>query len=225
MEVKVTFLYLNETIQVICAEKDEMNVMFSKFTNKLNDGSDINHYIYYYEGNKLEHKSTIEKNKYIGHKKDIKITVTKKTRIVKCPRCVCNDCIINLDNCLATFYGCKYNDHTYTSTYDEYINIQKIDGSELRCFENGCSHNQQNYLLGFYKCLTCTNIVGTSQYFCKEHDTSHDEGHIRVKYDKKNYYCERHSKKFIKFCFTDKKIYVKIVKKSIQIIKFKTMNQ
>lgn len=58
--------------------------------------------------------------------------------------------------------------------------------------------------IGFYKCLNCTNVVGKSQYFCKEHNLKHDDKHIRVVYDKKNYVCEKHKKNFIKFCFTDK---------------------
>ena len=203
MDVKITFNYLNKTIQVLCKDNEELDKMYEKFTNKLNDGSEITHYIYYYEGNKLGHESTIAKNKYIANKKEINISVQKKLRIIKCPECICNDCIINLDNYIASFYGCKY-DHTSCSVYDEYLNSQRIDTSEIRCMEPGCEHTQQNYTLGFYKCLTCTKMLKHSKYYCKEHKLNHDEDHEKVKYDKKNYYCENHFKKFIKYCFKDK---------------------
>ena len=203
MEVKVTFSYLNKAFDVLCKSTDKMDNMFGKFVSKLGDGSESNHYIYYYDGHKLGHNSTIEKDKYLSQNlnNNINITAQKKLRIIKCPNCRCNDCIINLNNFVASYYGCKY-DHSSSSIYDHYINIQKIENSDIRCLEPGCPHNQQNYSLGIYKCLTCTKIIKKrSQYYCKEHISSHNE-HTTVKYDKKNYYCEKHFKKFIKYCFT-----------------------
>ena len=204
MEVKVTFYYLNRTIEVLCKSNEEMDKMYGKFVSKLGDDSEVDHYIFYYETHKLGHDSTIEKNKFISGKKDINITAQKKLRIIKCPKCKCNDCIINLNNNIASYYGCK-NDHSSSSIYDSYINIQKIDSELIRCNESGCQHNQQNYNLGFYKCLKCSYVVKFSQYFCKEHISSHDKRHIWVKYDKKNYFCEKHFKQFIKYCFTHHK--------------------
>ena len=201
MEVRVRFFYLNRITEILCKSKDKMDTMYGKFVSKLNDGSELNHYIYYYEGNKLGHENTIEENKYLSGKSDINITAQKKLRIIKCPKCLCNDCIINLKDYKATYYGCK-NNHSFSSIYDHYINIQKIENSEIRCLEQGCQHNQQNYLLGIYKCLTCKGIIKHSQYFCKEHISSHYNDHILVKYDKKNYYCEKHCKEFKKYCFT-----------------------
>ena len=203
MEVKVTFTYLNKTIEVLCRDNEQMNDLFKKFVNKLNDGSDITHYIYYSGGNKLGNNGTIAQNKYICNRKEINILVQKKLRIIKCPRCGCNDCIVNLDNYIASFYGCKYG-HTYTSVCNDYINLQKIDSSELRCNESGCPNTQNNYIFGFYKCLTCSDIIGSSHYFCKDHDSNH-ENHVKVKFDKKNYYCVNHFKPFKKYCFTHKK--------------------
>ena len=204
MEVKITFSYINRSIEVFCKADEELDKMYGKFVNKLGDDSQVNHYIFYYQGNKLGHNSTIEKDKYLTGKKEINITAQKKLRIIKCPDCKCNDCIINLNNYLATYYGCK-NDHSSISIYDQYINIQKIDTSEIRCNESGCQHTQQDYNLGFYKCLKCSSIVKRSQYFCKDHISIHDKSHKIVKYDKKNYYCEKHFKQFTKYCFTHHK--------------------
>ena len=204
MEVKVTFYYLNRPITVLCKNNEEMDKMYGKFISKLKDDSEINHYIYYCEGDKLGHESTIEKSKYLSGKKEINITVQKKLRIIKCPKCKCNDCIINLDNNFATYYGCK-NNHSSNSIYDQYINIQKIDTAEIRCNESGCSKNQENYSLGFYKCLKCSSVVKRSKYYCKEHIVNHENDHKYVKYDKKNYYCEKHFNKYIKYCFTHHK--------------------
>ena len=201
MEVRVTFFYLDRTIEVLCKSDEEIDKVFDRFVSKLNDDSEKSHYIFYHGGKKLGHDTTIDKNKYLFGKKDISIVAQKKLRIIKCPKCKCNDCIINLNNYIASYYGCK-NGHSDNSIYDQYINIQKIDTAEIRCNESGCDHNQQNYNLGFYKCLKCSSIVKRSKYFCKEHISNHDKDHKYVKYDKKNYFCEKHFSKFIKYCFS-----------------------
>ena len=203
MEVKATFSYLNKSLLILCKEDELINKMYESFVNKLNDGSEWNHYIYYYDGKKLGHGTKICEDKYIAHKKQINIAAQKKLRVVKCPKCKCNDCIVNLKDYLVSYYGCKYN-HTVTTVYDEYINDQKIDSSELRCNAPGCERTQQNYSLGFYKCLTCSELVDHSKYFCKEHKELHEKDHETVKYDKKNYYCETHFKPFVKYCFKHK---------------------
>jgi len=132
MEVRVTFNYLNRTYQVTCKEDENMNKMHEKFISKIGDDSKVDHYIYYYDGNKLGHESTIKNNKYLSHKNEIIFSFQKKLRIIKCSDCKCNDCIINLNNYIALFYGCK-NGHSSVQVYDQYINTQKIDNAELRC--------------------------------------------------------------------------------------------
>ena len=136
-KIKVTFRYLDKEIEIFCEGDTKMDEIYGKFVSKLSDGSEVNHYIYFYEGNKLGHESTIEKDKYLSGKTNIKIRVQKKLRIIKCPECKCNDCIINLNDYLTTYYGCKCNHYTKT-VYDGYLSSQKIDSSEIRCFEVGC---------------------------------------------------------------------------------------
>ena len=200
MEVKVTFFYQDKKIQIVCKESDKMENMFQQFINELKDGSQKEHYIYYCGVHKLGHESTIKDNKYLSYKKEIDITVQRKLRIIKCPKCICNDCIINLNNYIASFYGCK-NKHSFNQVYDQYINLQKIDGDEIKCTDSSCENTQQNYNKGFYKCLDCSEITDHSKYFCKDHIDNHKD-HKYIKYDKKNYYCEKHFKFFIKYCFT-----------------------
>ena len=213
MEVKVKFSYLSNTIEIICKDNEDINKMYEKFTNELKDDSKPTHYIYYYKGNKLGNKGTISENKYLRGLKDITVTVQKKLRIVKCPECVCNDCIVNLDNNLLTFYGCK-NKHVTTTKYDEYIKVQKMENEDLKCSAFGCENTQQNYFKGFYKCLGCQSKLpqmirksnkGGNQYYCKDHiENAEHENHFYVKYDKKNYYCVKHKKEYKNYCFTHK---------------------
>ena len=205
MEVKVTFNYLNKNYQATCKENDEMNKMYEQFISKLDDDSKITHYIYYYDGNKLGNEGTIKNNKYLSGKNELIISVQKKLRIIKCPKCM-NDCIIDLNNYLASFYGCK-NGHSNNEVYDQYIYLQRTADSQIRCSEPNCSNTQQNYTKGFYKCLNCSKILESSTYYCKEHSDKHKleyKDHTCVNYDKKNYFCVNHFNKFIKYCFTHK---------------------
>ena len=61
MEIKATFICETKTIQILCSQKDEMKTLFQKFINKFNTESQIKDYIFYYEGEKLDSNSTIEK--------------------------------------------------------------------------------------------------------------------------------------------------------------------
>jgi len=205
MEIKVIFNYLNKNYPATCKENDEMKKMYEQFISKLDDDSKITHYIYYYDGNKLGNEGTIKNNKYLSGKNELIISVQKKLRIIKCPKCM-NDCIIDLNNYLASFYGCK-NGHSNNEVYDQYIYLQRTADSQIRCSEPNCSNTQQNYTKGFYKCLHCSKILESSTYYCKEHCEKHKleyKDHACVNYDKKNYYCVNHFNKFIKYCFTHK---------------------
>ena len=117
MEVKATFIYKDRTINVQCLSGDEMSKLFLGFINKLGIQSKITDYIFIYNGNELDHNSTIEKNKFLSGKKEINIITYKKLRIIKCPKCVSNDCIVNLSNYIALFYGCRYG-HTDAVIYE-----------------------------------------------------------------------------------------------------------
>ncbi len=197
----MTFTYLNRTIQVLCKEDDEMETMFKQFTKKLDDDSEPSHYIFYCENNILGHESTIKNNKYLSNQKEINISVQKKLRFIKCPNCKCNDCIINLDNYLVSFYGCK-DKHSFKSVYDKYIGTQKVDSGEIICSESSCGRTINNYINGFYICLKCSKLTNNPKYYCKEHISTHNKDHKNVKYDKQNYYCQKHFLEFDQYCFT-----------------------
>ena len=212
MEVKAKFMYLSTIIEVLCRDDEDINKMYEKFVNELKDDSKPTHYIYYCNGNKLGNQGPIGKNKYLIGQRNKVISVQKKLRFVKCPDCVCNDCIVNLDNNKLTFYGCKYG-HTSIKKFDDYIKVQRLENEDLKCSTVGCERNLQNYFKGFHKCFTCSNKSGEegqensgggSQYYCKEHISKDHENHNHVNYDKKNYHCSKHMKPYIIYCFNDK---------------------
>ena len=196
MEYRVFFSYEKKTIQIQCTPKDEMKKIFERFAGKLN--ANINDFEFFYEGNKINKNSTLldlinnEKNK------EVLISVEKKVKIIKCPLCTCNDCILNIENYKLNFSNCKYNHNVY-KIFDEYKESQKIDHSKILCCTNGCDANQKD--TEFYKCLKCTQLVKRTRYYCEKCNTKHNEKHKRIKYDVKNYYCEKDFEQFKYYCY------------------------
>jgi hypothetical protein len=222
-ELKVTFIFHNNSFQTTCSKKDKVADLLEKFKpklNELNPKADINDYGYFYQEEELKHELTVEKNLALKPNdcslKEITIIVKKRVKICKCPKCKCNDCIISLNNYEIAFYGCKYDEnkqHEIISIYDNYKNYQKIDFGEIRCHTNGCNKNYENEQYDFYKCITCTNRDKIGKYFCSECTSKHKDSHFLIKYDEKNYYCDNHYKPFETFCFTCNKDLCRVCEK------------
>ena len=133
----------------------------------------------------------------------------KKSKFVKCPRCVYNNCLIDIDNYVINFYGCKYN-HIDCQVFNSYPETQKINLSKILCDSVGCDDKTQNNDPDdFYKCITCSKSLNHTQYYCnlhsKEHDKNIKQKHFQVKFGERNFYCDKHEKKFIKYCFKCRK--------------------
>lgn len=109
MEVNVIFIYEKRTILIQSKLNEVMNSIYQKFINKLNPDLTINDFDYFYEGEKLD-KNIQNLNDFLkDNEKDITISVEKKTKVVKCPECVCNDCMIDIDDYLIKFYDVNIN--------------------------------------------------------------------------------------------------------------------
>ena len=224
MEFKAIFIYEKRTFEIQCNTNEELNTIYGKFVNKLNPNLSINDFDYFLEGKKIgkniknlqefiseNKKDFISKNKkdFISeNKKEITICVEKRSKIVKCPVCICNDCIIDIDDYIIKFYGCKYK-HTDFKIFDDYKGSQKIDFSKIFCKYEGCEKNESNDPEDFYKCLTCCDILKHTQYYCtyhkKEDEKKYAKKHNHVNYDHKNFICNKHIKKFLKYCFKCRK--------------------
>ena len=184
--VTVTFFYERKTIEIQCSFEEQMINIFQSFAKKLNPSFTINDFDFFFEGRKLDNNSTENLN-FLSKKSKIPIFVEKRSRIIRCPKCICNDSIINIENYHLTFSGCKYN-HNVNRLFNEYNECQRIDLSQIVCSKSGCPNNQRDDPKDFYKCLTCTKSLRHTKYYCYKHSLEHDKTHIKIKYDEKNYY-------------------------------------
>jgi len=195
MKAIVNFCYEKRTIEIQCTNEEEMKSIFKKFACKLN--SNENNFDFYYDNKKISDNSSIIKLTGSKKKTPIIVFVERKSKIIRCPKCICNDSIIKIENFRLQFDGCKYN-HSDKKIFSEYENSQRIDFSQIRCSKTGCDNSV--ILYDFYKCIDCTSLKKRTTYYCSKCSNKDTEGHRRIKYDEKNYYCEEHCKKFLRFC-------------------------
>jgi hypothetical protein len=198
MEFIIFFSYERKTFQMQSSREEVMQTIFSKFANKLE--KNINDFDFFYEGNKIDKNKKLSDLIHNENKKEIVVSVEKKLKIIKCPQCICNDCIINIEDYKIQFTNCKYG-HTVYKIFDEYKESQKIDHSKIFCSNNKCGVNQKDCPSNFYKCLICTKLVGRTRYYCNKCNKEHSIRHKDTKlYDEKNYYCEKDFKQLISYC-------------------------
>lgn len=208
MEVIIIFIYEKRDIKIQCKANDEIKKIYQKFVNKINPNLSINDFDFFYNANKVDKDIKNLQDLIPKNIKEITIFVEKRSKIVKCPKCICNECIIDINDYIIHFYGCKYK-HTDFQIFDDYKRTQKIDFSQIFCKKDGCDKNQSNDPEDFYKCLTCCKLLKHTQYYCnfhsKEHDKNNPKKHLQVKYDQKNYFCDKHFQKYVKYCFNCRK--------------------
>ena len=203
MEATVKFCYGKKIFKIQCTVEEKMEKIFQRFAKELNCNININDFDLYYEGKKINNDSTVLK---LTGNKEIQnfyvVFLVRKSKIIKCPFCISNDTIIKIENFRLKFDGCKHN-HSDKEFFDDYEQCQKIDSSEIMCSEKGCRNNVEIYPADFYKCYDCTKIQDRRKYYCNKCINQHTKSykdHKIIKYDEKNYYCEEHFKKFIKYC-------------------------
>ena len=207
MQPKVIISYERKSYVIQYTDKDpKMSTIFDEFA-KNNIKSDKNYFDFFYDRIKINPDSTLSQLNN-SKKNEILIFAEKKVRIIKCPCCICNDCIIKIEDYKLKFYGCKYK-HQNIKLFEDYNNSQKIDYSQITCNNTRCQKNQNEVNGDFYKCLYCSKLTDRSKYYCYLCNNQHikdNENHITVKYDEKNYYCEKHcnegKNKFVKYCKT-----------------------
>ena len=207
MEATATFNFRDrevDPIRVQCKADEKFSVIFEKFAKKIYINS--KDFDFYYNENIINENSTIIKIKNNKSARNIDISVKKKSKIMKCHECICNNSIIKMDNYRVKFSDCCHN-HQKTIIFDEYENSQKIDYTKIVCHTNGCNRMQSKNLEDFYKCMNCSQLIGYAIYYCKKCNDIHCETdkHKTIKYDEKYYYCTEHFNKFISYCKNCKK--------------------
>ena len=205
MDAKATFIFIDFNLEhhiLQCKNNETMGQIFTKFSNKAQ--INLKDYEFYYKNKKIDFDSTIIELKDDKEANHITILVKKRSKINKCPKCVCNNCIIKIEDYKLKFSECRYG-HEDSDTLDNYEKSQKIDYEQIKCDNSKCEKTQRDELIDFVKCLNCSKLVGKARYYCKEcSETGRCKGcnitHKMIEYDLKYYYCPEHFKEFKFYC-------------------------
>lgn len=115
-------------------------------------------------------------------------TILRKSKIMKCPLCICNNAIIQWKDFILNCFGCVHNHTVQGKRFDEYAASQNIQFDSITC--NKCRCNQNEETEDFRKCLKCSHNSKYAIYYCAKHSKNHP--HETIPYDEKYYYCQNH---------------------------------
>ena len=187
-----------DKIIIQCKSNESMYSIFEKFSNKI--GSKVSDFDFFYKGKKVKEDSTIISLKNNKNANDIDISFKKRSKIMKCPECVCNNCIIKIEKYRLNFTECCHEHKTTNIIFDKYEGSQNIEFNKIRC--NKCQKSQNDDLKDFSKCLRCSKQFKYAIYYCYECSLSHAHSQFLIKYDEKYYYCQDHFNTYKSYCAT-----------------------
>jgi len=204
--VEVIFNYEGINIIIQCNINDKMKDVINKFLIKIGKNENDNNLLYLYDANIINNELTFiqQANEIDRNRNKMNIIVNKKndnnneikeiiSKDIICPECGEN-IFINIQDFKINLYGCKNNHIINNILINKYENIQKLDLSKIKC--NECNENDKSNIHNneFYICNTCNKNI------CPLCKSKHDNNHIIINYDDKNYICNKHNDPFIKYC-------------------------
>ena len=99
MNITVNFIFLERVIDPVniqCNSNEKIEEILNKFGNKIQLNS--KDFEYYYKGEKINKNVTLNEITNNGNTKIIDISVKKKSKIMKCFQCDCNNGVIQVEN-------------------------------------------------------------------------------------------------------------------------------
>ena len=190
--VNVIFTFNGTNIVIQCKNEDKMKDICQKFISKV--GIDINLISFLYNRKQINLELTYNEiaNSLNKNRKEINILVydQEKSKDIICPKCYEN-CRIKINNYKIKLYECKNKHEVNNILLNEYYNTQ----NDLNIICNNCNNNKnETYNKHFYRCITCNSNL------CKLCKLIHNNKHIIIDYNKKNYICNLHNYSYILYC-------------------------
>ena len=204
--LQIQFEYNHQLNMIQSKLEDKFQIVIDKYLQKSQLNS--NNIIFLVKGRKINPEETVEnymneidkQNKYlkvlvqlIEDEENQNKEVIIKSKEIICPKCY-EPCRIKIDNYKLELYGCKNNHIIKDILIKDFPESQKINITNIICQKckiknkGNCPNNE------FYKCLTC------NQNLCLICRANHNINHNIIKYDQKNYICQKHNEHFIKYC-------------------------
>ena len=198
----VEFNYDGNIIIIQSNLQDQIKDIINKYIIK--SSLDKKSLLFLYSGNIINEELKLYELMGEEKKDEIKILLNKKfnndnnNSLIKSNYIICPICQENIkykiNNYKIDLYECK-NKHTINNIFlSEFERTQYIDISKVIC--NICKENNKNntYKNEFYTCLSCDKNI------CPLCKSSHDKSHNIIKYEQKNFICQKHNEIYVKYC-------------------------
>ena len=207
--MEAQFHYIQKDINIECNSKEKMGDIIKKFIIKESLNTESLEFVY--NNNKINPELTYNEiaSEIDKKRKSINIFVRDKPPIlvrsnnIICPICK-ESARISYENYKIKIYDCN-NHHTIENILlNEFQNTQNIDYSKLKCNickeirkENEKNGNEKNK--EFYECFSCVT------YLCQNCKTNHDNSHMIINLNEKEFICAKHNEVYSAYCETCKK--------------------
>ena len=200
MNVNLNFQYNGNLIKIQATRDEYMKNIFPRFLTKINKS--ISEVFFMYNGSVINGELKLEEINNIDNEitilvSDCECDTPMKPKLVQSKDIICPECgeicLINIEDYKISLNSCINKHSKENILLDEYNDLQKIDESEIKCDSCNCSKTEV-FSNKFYICGKCKiNLCP----ICK---LSHNNEHILIDFDLKNYYCNKHSENFILYC-------------------------
>jgi len=205
--MEVNFIFKDrelDSVKIPFKPDDKLSQIFDSFAS--NVGEKASDFEYFCKGKKIEDTDlTFPEVKNNNNARKNEITVMQRSKIMKCPKCVCNNAIIKIEDYKLKFSECRYH-HEEIHPFDDYEKTQAINYEKIKCNNDKCGKTQKEELKDFKNCFGCSKVPKFPIYYCKDccgkgkNIKGCNKNHKMIDYSEKYYYCPDHIKEFMSYC-------------------------
>ena len=200
----MTFLYKGGSKAFEENKTSKMKEIFRKFS--INSKVSLESIIFLYNGEIISKDSELKDLISDINQNEIKILVqdknyneqnAKSNKIIPkypiCPKC---GGIIRIDikDYKINLFECDKGHEIKGLTFEEYIEIQKLDEEKIICDNCKNANKAYTYENIFYKCFSCKKNL------CPICKSNHNKSHGIISYDEKDFNCQIHNDPYISYC-------------------------
>ena len=195
--------------KIQCNINDKIEDIINQLLIKIGKSEEKDNCYYLYNGEKIKKELTFSEqaNELDKNRKKMNIILINKiggtlpgkneilSKDIICPDCKEN-ILIDFKNFKINLHDCNNKHNINNILLNSFEEKQKIDLNQIicnNCYKNNKGNSHKNQ---FYICNTCNKNL------CPLCKSIHEQNHMIINYDDKNYICKKHNDIFIKYCET-----------------------
>ena len=200
------FNYEGIDTKIQCNLNDKIEDIITQFIIKIEKTEDKDNLFYIYNGTDIRKDLTFNEqaNELDKNRKKMNIIVNRIGEILPIKKeilskdIICPDCkeniLINIKNFKINLHDCKNKHNINNILLNSFEKTQKIDLNQIICNNCNKTNKGNSHKNQFFICNNC------NQNLCPLCKSIHEQNHMIINYDDKNYICKKHNEIFTKYC-------------------------